>query len=256
MRFRKSHGWMTALLCASALAGCAKISSDASGDAANKQQVAALPGSSWDSIKQLPDWSGVWVNYRGPDAGRTDDMALTPKYKEIVETAQRDKHQANLSTCLPAGPTAVLQHAILYEFLFTPGRVTMLFEDGEIRRIHTDGREHLPLADLSNSFMGDSIGHWEGNTLVVDTIGFPNGEIWTNYGVRATRNTHMVERLQINQAGRMQIDTVITDPEIFTAPYTRHREYQRTELPITEPTCLQNNRDTGTEMDLTPPPEE
>lgn len=217
-------------------------------------------GDTWDSIKQLPDWSGVWTMYRdlgaGPNAAGQSRLVMTPRYAQLDAVSRAEKHQANLSTCLPAGATAVLQHAILHEYLFTPGRVTMLFEDGEVRRIHTDGRKHQALADLSQSFMGDSIGHWEGGTLVVDTIGFPNGELFTNYGLRATRNTHLVERIFLNDKGRIQIDSVMTDPEIFAEPYVYSRQYQRTTLPITEPTCQQNNRDTGTEIDLTPPPEE
>jgi hypothetical protein len=101
-----------------------------------------------------------------------------------------------MGRCLPAGPTAILAHGVLHEYLFTPGRVTMLFEDGEVRRIHTDGRTHLDLDELRQSYMGDSIAHWEGKTLVVDTIGFPRGELFANNGIRATINTCLVERIQ------------------------------------------------------------
>ena len=180
-------------------------------------------------------------------------MVLTPKYQALQAASREQKTQANLSTCLPAGATAVLQHGILYEFLFTPGRVTMLFEDGEVRRIHTDGRQHQSLDELSRSFMGDSVGHWEGKTLVVDTIGFPQGELWQNYGIRATLKTHLVERITLNDEGNIQIDNTIDDPEIFTAPYSYKRQYQRTDLLLSEPTCAQNNRDTGADIDLTPP---
>jgi hypothetical protein len=223
------------------------------------ENALAPQGGDYESIAQLPDWSGVWVLYRGQEAGRdatgAGAMSLTSKYRAL-QAAARDQHsQANLATCLPAGATAVLQHGILYEFLFTPGRVTMLFEDGEVRRIHTDGRQHQPLDELSHSFMGDSIGHWKGLTLVVDTIGFPYGELWQNFGVRATRNTHLVERITLNDQRRIQIDNIISDPAIFTAPFGYSREYQRTDLPLNEPVCAQNNRDTGTDIDLTPPAE-
>jgi hypothetical protein len=213
-------------------------------------------GQALDALKRLPDWSGVWAHYRDPSSPDRDVLKLTPKYAAIVQKARTEKPQANLSNCLPAGSAAVLQHAILHEYLFTPGRVTMLFEDGEVRRIHTDGRQHLALSELNKSFMGDSLGRWEGQTLVVDTIGFPYGEIWANYGVRATRNSRMVERIHLNAKGRMQIDTVLTDAAIFSEPYRYTREYERVSLPMTEPTCAVNNRDTGTEMDLTPPPED
>jgi hypothetical protein len=246
------------MLCMVAVSGCSQKTSDSAGIAVESQ--AAPLGNSWDSIKQLPDWSGVWVLYHGQEAGidATDPTRthLTPKYAAIQAAAREKKSQANMSTCLPAGSTGVLQHGLLHEYLFTPGRVTMLFEDGEVRRIYTDGRPHLSLDELSFSFMGDSIGHWQGKTLVVDTIGFPNGELWQNYGVRATKNTQLIERIFLNDQNFIQIDSSLTDPEIFTEPYTYSRQYQRSTLPLTEPICAQNNRDTGSDIDLTPPPEE
>lgn len=225
------------------------------------EKVNSPQGDTWDSIKQLPDWSGVWVMVQGSGAAEdswgTDGgrVPLTPKYMELRATARANYAQANLSTCLPAGPTAVLQHGILHEYLFTPGRVTIIFEDGEVRRINTDGRAHQSLEELSGSFMGDSIGHWEGKTLIVDTIGFPNGELWQNHGVRATKHTHLVERISLNGQGEIQIDNAMTDPAIFTKPYVYIRRYKRSSLPLNESVCAQNNRDTGEGLDLTPPPE-
>lgn len=251
------------LLCALAGAACSN-----KGATANGSSAAASPspqGDAYDSIKQLPDWSGVWVltfeggggeagqDSHGEDNGR---VPLTPKYAELRAKARATQAQDNLASCLPAGSTAVLQHGILYEFLFTPGRVTMLFEDGEVRRIYTDGRAHRSLDELSDSFMGDSIGRWEGKTLVVDTIGFQKGQLWQNHGVRATKNTHLVERIVRNDQDQMQIESVMTDPEIFTKPYTYTRRYRRSPLPLNEPVCAQNVRDDGKTIDLTPPPEE
>jgi hypothetical protein len=129
----------------------------------------------------------------------------------------------------------------------------MLFEDGEVRRIYTDGRPHQPLAELNGSFMGDSVGHWEGQTLVVDTIGFPYGELWQNNGVRATVNTHLIERISLDDAGYIQIENTIDDPEIYVTPHQYTRQYQRSQLPLGEPVCAQNNRDTGVDINLTPP---
>jgi len=240
--------------------------------------AAATPpqqGDTYASIAKLPDWSGYWAFFRDgiilppgtkppgplPDGRgvRTggpmgEPMFLTPKYAAIAADHARRRAQENLSYCLPAGVPGVLQHRIIYEFLFTPGRVTMMFEDGEVRRIYTDGRKHVPLADQTTSFMGDSIGHWEGNTLVVDTIGFPNGTLWQNYGVLATIKSHLVERIYRKDADHMEIDNVLTDPDIFARPYVYKRLYERSVIPITEAECLAGNRDTGTSVDLTPPP--
>jgi hypothetical protein len=212
------------------------------------------------AVPAFPDWSGVWELESGSeaaaDAAGATDLHLTPAFRKLQLDAKQRHGEGNMSTCLPAGATAILQHGVLFEFLITPGRVTMLFEDGEVRRIHTDGRQHLALEDLKQSFMGDSVGHWEGHVLTVETIGFPKGELWQNYGVRATLQTRLTERMQRQPDGRLQIESEMTDPAIFTQPYRYTRTYIQSELPLTEPVCAQNNRDTGTTMDLTPPSEE
>jgi hypothetical protein len=208
----------------------------------------------------LPDFSGVWALaddsfWKANLDAYANDIGLTPKYEAIRAKARAERRQANQTTCRPAGATAALQHGILFEMLFTPGRATMLFEDGEVRRIHMDGRPHRSLDELRDSFMGDSIGRWEGNTLVVDTIGFPKGELWQNHGVRATLNTRLMEKFFLNADGDLQIDSEMTDPEIFARPYRYTRINRRQTLPLTETSCVENNRDDGTTMDLTPPPE-
>jgi hypothetical protein len=161
-------------------------------------------GDSWDSIGQLPDWDGVWaltIEGHLHAAAESDDnsapglaVPLTPKYSQLRHDTQvvRPAHriysklkdtQEALSYCLPAGVPGIMLHTIQYEFLFTPGRVTMLTENGEVRRFYTDGRRHLSLDELTKSYEGDSIGHWEGDTLVVDTIGFPKGTLLQNGNV-------------------------------------------------------------------------
>lgn len=218
-----------------------------------------------DAGASVPDWSGVWVlaidgggreaseDSFGTDNGR---VPLTPKYRELRAAARDERAQNSLSNCLPAGTPGVLQHGFLHEYLLTPGRVTMLFEDGEVRRIYTDGRAHLSLDELHNSYMGDSIGHWDKDVLVVDTIGFPKGSLFQNHGMLATLQSRLVERIYRKDPDHMEIDSSLTDPEIFSAPYVFKRVYSRSSLPLNEPACAQNNRDNGVTIDLTPPPPE
>ncbi|HET6554995.1 MAG TPA: hypothetical protein VFG49_15820 [Dyella sp.] len=223
---------------------------------------AAAPAANHPATK-LPDWSGTWAcddscfqaseDSFGTDQGR---VPLTPKYLALRAQARANRAQQNLSFCLPAGTPGIQQHGVLHEFLFTPDRVTIIFEDGEIRRIYTDHRAHRPLKEMTASFMGDSIGHWEGQTLVVDTIGFPKGSLFQNYGLTATLQTHLVERYHLKDKDHLLVDSVMTDPAIFASPYIYTRGYKRVPITMDEPQCRYGNHDTGESVDLTPPPED
>lgn len=218
------------------------------------ERIHGTQGKSWASIKRLPDWTGVWVLNIGKQMPAFGP--LTPAYRKLRDEAIAANNQPNLAKCLPAGTPGILQHGVLHEYVMSPGRVTILIEDGEVRRIYTDGRAHRALAELTTSYEGDSIGHWEGQALVVDTVGFPLGTLWKDPGVVATIHSHLVERIFRNSRGQMEIHSTLTDPAIFTKPYVYVRRYDRTSLPLSEPACAVNNRDTGDTIDLTPPPED
>jgi hypothetical protein len=225
--------------------------------------AASPQGDTWDSIKQLPNWSGIFALDRvghetaGRDSSPEDGGAvpLTPAWHKLRDESTQGKGQPSLAFCLPAGVPGVMLHTLLTEWLFTPGRVTILVEDGEVRRIYTDRKTHLPVDQLSSSYEGDSIGHWEGKTLVVDTVGFPKGELFANGGLKAHKNTRYVERIFLRDKDHLEIDSSLEDPEVFTKPYTKTRIYEREDDPqMPEPMCAQSARDHGNEVDLTPPP--
>lgn len=215
-------------------------------------------GRNWAEIAKLPDWSGYWMITReGGDAAGAETsgkgVPLTPAYAKREHDAIASNAQEPLTYCLPAGPIGAMEHGLVHQYLFTPGLITVIMEDGEIRRIFTDGRAHLPLSQLQGRYMGDSIGHWEGNVLIVDTIGFPNGSLFQGGGLTATINTHLVEHIFKNNHGLMEIDNVVTDPAIFTKPWKFIRTFQRASIELGEPGCRTNLRDTGDSIDLTPP---
>ena len=111
------------------------------------------------------------------------------------------------------------------EIMQVPGRVVMLFEyDHFVRQIFTDGRQHPQ--DMPPSWMGDSIGKWEGNTLVVDTVGF-NDKTWLDLvGHPHTDALHLVERLRRVSHDTMTIDISIDDPKAYTRPWVAHSIYE------------------------------
>jgi hypothetical protein len=133
------------------------------------------------------------------------------------------------------------------EFLFTPGRVTMLGElDGNrLRRIYTDGRPHPEDPDLT--FHGHSIGRWEGDTLVVDTVGIlPEVYLAISEGVGIPNggDMHIVERIRLVSPDLLHDELEITAPHVLTAPWKTTRIYYRErarKYDIVEGVCLQGN---------------
>ena len=228
------------------------------------------PGSTWDSMKALPDWSGVWVlsdaSWTAAFAGATGrdggTVPLTPRYRALRATHLKDGDISsfeNESKCIPDGIPGSLGLPHGHEYLFTPGRVTVIVEDGVVRRIDTSGRPHPAAKDLEYSFAGNSIGHWDGRTLIVDTVGISSQAEFL-VGLHTTEKTHLTERIFRRDRNTLEIDAVMTDPAIFVKPWSFTRLYERSTLPPFEyHPCGEGTRDImvdgrQTGVDMTPPP--
>jgi hypothetical protein len=130
------------------------------------------------------------------------------------------------------------------EFLFTPGKVTIAIEAySQMRRIYVDGRPHAE--DPDPTYQGDSIGHWEGDTLVVDSVGFiPNSFITP--GVGHSDQMRIEERFHQVSPDTMEIRTTIKDPKALAEPWAVTRTYKRhADWQLKEYVCAQNNRDSA-----------
>jgi hypothetical protein len=132
---------------------------------------------------------------------------------------------SNSGFCVPSGVPGNMS-LVSHEYMFKPGVVLMILENSEIRRIWIDGRGH-PSDDESNpDFQGHSIGRWEGDTLVVETIQiYPEAELF--FGMTVTDKTVMRERIRLADKDTLQIDTVVEDTELFTKPWTYTRFFHR-----------------------------
>jgi hypothetical protein len=120
--------------------------------------------------------------------------------------------------CFPPGvPKIYLQH-MPFQIFQIPGQVIMLFEfDHLFRIIYTDGRGHS--TDMGPTWMGDSIGKWEGDTLVVDTIGF-NDKTWLDWlGHPHSDQLHLVERIRRVDHNTLRDDITFDDPKAYTKPW-------------------------------------
>lgn len=118
-------------------------------------------------------------------------------------------------SCEPPGYPRLLLYHFPIEILQLPDRVVMIFEFHHfVREIFTDGRAHPP--DPDPTYMGNPVGHWEGDTLIVDTIGF-NDKTWLDQvGHPHSDALHLVERIRRIDAKTLQDDLTIEDPKAFT----------------------------------------
>src|SRR6185503_8935008 len=147
-------------------------------------------------VDQLPDWSGQWENVGAtpsPDGGfyesleqvleelewspplKPDSQAAIDRVVEIQRkamAAMRDGIDPGgaVTACTFGFPTIMLESPLMFEILPTPKETALIFSSREIRHVYTDGRDHPPEGDVWPTPWGDSIGHWEGDTLVIDTI--------------------------------------------------------------------------------------
>lgn len=188
-----------------------------------------------------PDFSGVWNRRGGPNARyflygfSADELPMTPwaleKFKANKPSfgphAVVDTNDPTYDCFLPGIPR-IYVHPTVFEIIQTPGRVIQYFEyDGFARQIWTDGRPHLKIEDASERlWMGDSIGHWEGDTLVVDTTDF-NDKTWLDRaGHPHSEELHVMERIRRIDHDNLQIDISIEDPKAYTRPITAQMIYQ------------------------------
>lgn len=214
---------------------------------------ASLQGNTWTSIAKLPDWSGVWDldwrSFNGSSATGEKPPKLTPAYAKRYEqfhAAQKrgERQQAETANCVPPGMPAIMAQPYPIEFLFTPGKVTLAIEAySQMRRIFTDGRAHPP--DPDPTFQGHSIGHWEGDTLVVETVAvLPVTQIAP--GIEHSDELRIVERMRRISDDTLEIRITLHDPKALLEPLMLVRNYKRhTDWDIKEYVCTQNNRDSA-----------
>lgn len=208
----------------------------------------------WAHLETLPDLSGTWSpnisdQFRQID---TNPVPWKPEIQEQVDywnaEEQAGRPKGLLLDCLPHGsPSFLMITHNAVEFLLTPGRVTILGEsDGNrLRRIHTDGRQ-MP-DDPDPSFHGYSVGHWEGDTLVVDVKGIlPQVYLAVSEAVGIPNNGDMSvkERYHLIEPDVLAVDIEVTAPNILTQTWSTRRIYFRRRLrsyEIAEGVCRQGD---------------
>jgi hypothetical protein len=177
---------------------------------------------------------------------KPEDAPLLPAAAESFrQRAQNFSKESPLPHCLPEGMPLVEMAAAPYKIVQTQGVIFMLYErDTTFRQIYTDGRK-LP-DDPQPSWLGYSVGKWDGDSFVVDTIGF-NDRGWLDArGHTHSEALHLTERFHRLDFGHMEVDLTIDDPKTYTRPFTiKLRQRLLPDTDLLESFCAENEKDAG-----------
>ena len=231
----------------------------------------------------LPDWSGVWERYEGnggmfdvattePPDGRAGSPgvrqhpplteAWEKKYRDTLEVVANGRLPDPISYCgTPAGYPRLLALPDVYEFIVRPEQTWIVTENGpNILRIYTDGRGHPPADERWPTFTGDSVGHWEDDTLVFTTVSMIGEKhtILDRSGLVLSEQASIRTRLFETDTGLLRAELTIEDPLALKEAWRVTRHFRR--LPpgtrVYDYACAENNRnpitDSGQTLTLGP----
>jgi hypothetical protein len=197
-----------------------------------------------------PDLSGYWAaGGFGPGAillGAQSDLGA-PEFNDWAAELSKKRLADNLrdlpsARCLPGGIVATVTNGTAERVVQTPGLLVMLTEGQLPRQIFLDGRKHP--SDPYPTWFGHSVGRWEGDTLVVDSIGF-NDRTWLDLnGHPHTEMLHLVESYRRPDLGHLELELRVEDPGVLKKPWIIKRTYNLDpKEDIMEAVCMENERD-------------
>ena len=218
----------------------------------------------------LPDWSGQWETVGAtPDAtggfnqsldqvlktmqwsppnrpelqAKVDKIVAAERKRLEIISRGEDPGGVDVKACTFGFPSLMLESPLMFEILPTPKETALIFSGREIRHVYTDGRPHTPKEDLWATPWGDSIGHWEGQTLVIDTIAVKSPfapsaadgvEVLAFGDVEGAQTitilspqARFVERIRMIDKDHLEDQMTVIDPDSFTAPWHLSRTYER-----------------------------
>jgi hypothetical protein len=212
------------------------------------------PGAWWFTGAPPPagqpaDLTGVWFGAPLVDLSKAavagQELALTPFGKQRYETVDHAQNPTN--RCLPPGPVRIALMQLPVMIVQRPDVVLFLTEYQRTYRIaYTDGRGHAPDAKDYPDWMGDSIGHWEADTLVMDTTGL-NDRTWMDVsGHEHSNQLHISERFRLLDSNTLEQLATFDDPVFFAKAFTTRRLLKRQIGDrILDASCLENEKDSG-----------
>lgn len=233
------------------------------GCAAGPTRSAATPPQGAAAARDL---SGIWLQdqgvlfsdpTKGVASGRhpgydesINPAPLTPEFQARYDAIKAERKAGRAvadpgANCMPPGMPRLMVNPYPFEVLHTPGRITLIFTtDNHVRRIFTDGRSHPE--ELMPTMNGHSVGHWEGDTLVVETVGLRADKYLQNTGLPHSDQLVVHERIRLLNPDKLEDAITMVDPKAFTRPYQSVRTYTRLRgEEIEEYVCHDNNRAAG-----------
>jgi hypothetical protein len=179
--------------------------------------------------------TGLWLlDQKVYDSQEDRNPPLKPELKAAADATRKATRDGgvvlseNGRKCLPIGMPGFVTNEFALKFLETPGEVTVLSENSTLPRTIYLNRK-INVTDQDPSWNGHSIGHWEGKTLVVDTIGL-NDRTSHITGARGltSLNTHITERYHLENGGKTLVNAMtFDDSKLLTKPFTVHYSYHR-----------------------------
>jgi hypothetical protein len=252
-RKRIGLGTATALACVLAFAP-----TSAGAQAGSQSTAAAPPGlgalAPANLAKARPaapfNLTGTWQH-----DGRANTWKFVPESFKLTPEAQLhyDRglqalkaggiYRDDIGQCWPAGLPLIMTRVWPIVMVQLPTVVYMISGFmNSVRMIYLDGRAHTPEDEVVRSFNGESIGRWDGDALVVDTKYFPGHHHWLDQGgasIPASEDLHVVERIRMAAAGRLEIDYTMTDPKNWEGDWKMTKTFRRLDdTDITEVQCL------------------
>jgi len=176
----------------------------------------------------------------GDGAARLEEAAYYLDDVDVSGIHAREEPQAN---CLPPGLPRINATPLAFKIYQQPGVVLVLYEAFDLyRQIFMDGRELAK--DPNPTWLGYSIGKWDGDTLVVDTTGF-NGKTWLDQaGHPTTEALHVTERIRRRDFGHLEIQTTIDDSKAYTKPWSATEVMDlQPDTELMEFACNENEKD-------------
>ena len=202
------------------------------------------------AVAITPDFSGVWfIDEYHRNMLPKEDPPFQPWAEDLFKKRDFENTHREPDTgpdpterCIPPGIPRTMFQPFPWEIVQTRDRVIMIFEyQSLIRQIFTDGRGHPN--DLEPTYMGNAIGKFEGDTLVIDTIGF-NDKTWLDpMGLPHSEAMHVTERIRRVDHETLVDEYTIDDPKAYTKSWTAQRTFKlKPDWQIQEYVCAENNK--------------